>query len=194
VAHQDVDSELAVFTSEAQDYRKEITVNFQYRGDMATTLSYLQVREKDGYHDLSLVTSPVFATLDWGAIKSDTYQLFQRDRAYDTQASFLEKLPPAAQLAVDKVAARDSGFKPGTYKPLEGLTSLEGINYVFTSAPPAQIIDGWYNFSKTFDATNASIYDKNKLNWALALPNQAKASESFHLGTVHINYQKIKPD
>ncbi|MEI6477500.1 MAG: hypothetical protein WCO52_00740 [bacterium] len=192
VPHQDVTTGLAYFTSGSQEYRKETLVNFQYRGD-GSEVAYLEVKLPNGYHDLALVSHPLLKDLNWTDTITGQYQFFQRNPEFQDLKSALASHPSASTLAADTIIARDLGLKDGSYVPLESLTSLNGVSLLITSSPRQRIENGWHSFSKQFDLSNVQPSAKGQIEWMIKLPNHSNDSGIFHLGTVHIDYQKIKP-
>jgi hypothetical protein len=189
IAHKEVDSESAQFSVNAQGYRAQTTLDFMYHADLTKEVDYLQVRTDSGYRDLALITDPLLASLTWASASENPYRLYARTTAPSTPIADFVKTAPA-NLAADRVAAANYHLPDGSYRPLDSLTSLDGIDYVLTSYSPGEPDGSWRSFHATYDLTDVKV-DDGKVAWLLR--RETQGSDPFLLGTVHVDYHLINP-
>lgn len=193
IPHQQTTSKYLFFTTLSQDYRTETMVNFFYRSDSPQEVAFLQAKYPDGFHDLALITHPLLTDLNWEVIRGDTYTLYQRNSTYSSIGEFLASPPQASSVAADRIAAKDKELGSSSYIPLETLTSLEPINYIFTTYPPTQKDGTWSKFSKLLDLQKAAVTADNQIEWIVSRENSTSIDKPFYISTVHVDYRKIKP-
>lgn len=190
IPHQVVPS-LAAFSAKAQDDRSHTSVIFNYRAeDNLAPQTFLQLKVTDSFEDFSLASHPLLNELKWSVISNTNGPyLYQRTANYNSIEEFLAKLPNSSTFAADRVITPTLSLSNENYTKLEGLTSLDGIDYILTSRPPTEKDGEWFLFKRQFDFSNLAINAENKIEGQLSV----ETGEEFNpllLSEIHIDYAK----
>lgn len=194
IPHFVIDRDLVEFEVKAQDYRKTTDVKFFYQGDLSHQVAHLGIRQDNRMHRIALVTHPLLIDLDWQrySVTQPNETLYQRDQdRFASIADVRNNLPPAQELAVDEIIAREWGLDPRRYQALESLTSLDGISTILTTYIPPKPDGNWFLYEQTFDTTDYFVDAQGNLEWQVFLPNVTSGKVPFRMSSVTINYRSM---
>lgn len=189
--HQRVTTNTASFQTDAEENRTKTRVDFYYRGPTDKSTAILKVKAQGFYKDISLITHPLLTNIEWPNIASGNSRLYQQNQDYSSIENLLSNLPNPKEIAVDTVIAKAFSLRSDQYTPLETLTSLSGVKYIFTSYTHPYKDRTWLGYNHVFDIQDADIDEKKQINWMISFSGEdISENNSFLLSTVHINYLK----